>query len=78
MIELKNKKIIVNAPAKINLHLEVIGKRKDGYIPAKQMPQSTNFRNLPKCTSRINGKNPPTTLLFYCSEKICRELVLIF
>ena len=31
MQDLSKGKIIVKAPAKINLHLEVIGKREDGY-----------------------------------------------
>ena len=30
-MEFKNSKITVVSPAKINLHLEVLGKRKDGY-----------------------------------------------
>jgi len=31
MKDLANRKFILKSPAKINLHLEVIGKREDGF-----------------------------------------------
>ena len=43
MSNLKNKKIIINAPAKINLHLEIIGKRKDGYHELAMVMQSISL-----------------------------------
>ena len=42
MLDLKNKKIKVNAPAKINLHLEIIGKRDDGFHELAMVMQSIN------------------------------------
>ena len=43
MQNLKNKKIIINAPAKINLHLEIIGKRADGFHELAMVMQSINL-----------------------------------
>ncbi len=42
-MELKNKKIILKSPAKINLHLEVLGKRKDGYHELSMIMQSIDL-----------------------------------
>tara|TARA_Y100001978_G_scaffold51581_1_gene46424 strand:- start:3916 stop:4851 length:936 start_codon:yes stop_codon:yes gene_type:complete len=42
-VELKNKKIILKSPAKINLHLEVLGKRKDGYHELSMIMQSIDL-----------------------------------
>tara|TARA_Y100001933_G_scaffold263255_1_gene323977 strand:- start:5247 stop:6185 length:939 start_codon:yes stop_codon:yes gene_type:complete len=55
MIELKNKKIIVNAPAKINLHLEVIGKRKDGYHELAMIMQSINLYDVLEIEANQEG-----------------------
>ena len=42
-MEFKNSKITVESPAKINLHLEVLGKRKDGYHELAMLMQSINL-----------------------------------
>jgi len=42
-VEFKNTKITVESPAKINLHLEVLGKRKDGYHELAMLMQSINL-----------------------------------
>ncbi len=44
-MEFKNNKIIVVSPAKINLHLEVLGKRKDGYHELAMLMQSINLED---------------------------------
>ena len=43
MADLNEKKIIIKAPAKINLHLEIIGKRNDGYHELAMHMQSINL-----------------------------------
>ena len=44
-MEFKNSKINVVSPAKINLHLEVLGKRKDGYHELAMLMQSINLED---------------------------------
>ncbi len=44
-MEFKNSKITVGSPAKINLHLEVLGKRKDGYHELAMLMQSINLED---------------------------------
>ena len=44
-MEFKNNKITVVSPAKINLHLEVLGKRKDGYHELAMLMQSINLED---------------------------------
>ncbi len=44
-MEFKNSKITVRSPAKINLHLEVLGKRKDGYHELAMLMQSINLED---------------------------------
>ena len=44
-MELKNNKINVVSPAKINLHLEVLGRRKDGYHELAMLMQSINLED---------------------------------
>ena len=43
MSELSKKKISIKSPAKINLHLEVIGKRKDGYHELAMIMQNIDL-----------------------------------
>ncbi len=44
-MEFKNNKITVVSPAKINLHLEVLGKRKDGYHELAMLMQSISLED---------------------------------
>ena len=44
-MQFKNSKITVVSPAKINLHLEVLGKRKDGYHELAMLMQSINLED---------------------------------
>ncbi len=44
-MEFKNSKITVVSPAKINLHLEVLGKRTDGYHELAMLMQSINLED---------------------------------
>ena len=44
-MESKNSKITVVSPAKINLHLEVLGKRKDGYHELAMLMQSISLED---------------------------------
>jgi len=44
-VEFKNSKITVVSPAKINLHLEILGKRKDGYHELAMLMQSINLED---------------------------------
>jgi len=44
-VEFKNSKIIVVSPAKINLHLEVLGIRKDGYHELAMIMQNVNLED---------------------------------
>tara|TARA_Y100001933_G_scaffold41373_1_gene38121 strand:- start:51 stop:989 length:939 start_codon:yes stop_codon:yes gene_type:complete len=46
MSEIKNKSLTIRAPAKINLHLEVIGKRKDGYHELAMIMQSIDLSDI--------------------------------
>ena len=43
MSELSNEKICIKSPAKINLHLEVIGKRKDGFHELAMIMQNIDL-----------------------------------
>ena len=43
MQDLANKKIIIKSPAKINLHLEVIGKREDGFHELAMIMQNIDL-----------------------------------
>ena len=40
---LSNKKITIKSPAKINLHLEVIGKREDGFHELAMIMQNIDL-----------------------------------
>tara|TARA_B100000963_G_scaffold232003_1_gene202587 strand:+ start:2734 stop:3669 length:936 start_codon:yes stop_codon:yes gene_type:complete len=55
-VKLKNKKIIVNSPAKINLHLEVLGKRRDGYHELSMVMQNINLIDYLEMEFNNNGK----------------------
>ena len=44
-MEFNNNKITVVSPAKINLHLEILGKRKDGYHELAMLMQSVNLED---------------------------------
>jgi len=54
-VEFKNNKITVVSPAKINLHLEVLGKRKDGYHELAMLMQSINLEDYLEIESNNNG-----------------------
>ena len=56
MSDLNNKKIIVNAPAKINLHLEIIGKREDGFHELAMVMQSINLSDQLEIEINNDGK----------------------
>ena len=56
MTNLNNKKIIINAPAKINLHLEIIGKRDDGFHELAMVMQSINLSDQLEIEINNNGK----------------------
>ena len=43
MRDLANTKIIIKSPAKINLHLEVIGKREDGFHELAMIMQNIDL-----------------------------------
>ena len=43
MQDLAKTKIIINSPAKINLHLEVIGKREDGFHELAMIMQNIDL-----------------------------------
>ena len=65
MQDLANTKIIIKSPAKINLHLEVIGKREDGFHELAMIMQNIdlsdylefeiNNEGLIKLESNCNG-----------------------
>jgi len=54
-VEFKNSKITVVSPAKINLHLEVLGKRKDGYHELAMIMQSINLEDYLEIELNNNG-----------------------
>ena len=54
-MELKNSKITVVSPAKINLHLEVLGKRKDGYHELAMLMQCINLQDYLEIEVNTNG-----------------------
>ena len=54
-MEFKNSKITVVSPAKINLHLEVLGKRKDGYHELAMLMQSINLEDYLEIELNTNG-----------------------
>ena len=43
MQDFAKKKIYINSPAKINLHLEVIGKREDGFHELAMIMQNIDL-----------------------------------
>ena len=43
MTKFSTKKICVKSPAKINLHLEIIGKREDGYHELAMIMQNIDL-----------------------------------
>ena len=54
-MEFKNSKITVVSPAKINLHLEVLGKRNDGYHELAMLMQSINLEDYLEIELNNNG-----------------------
>ena len=56
MSNLNNKRILINAPAKINLHLEIIGKREDGFHELAMIMQSINLSDILEIKINNNGK----------------------
>ncbi len=54
-MEFKNSKLTVVSPAKINLHLEVLGKRKDGYHELAMLMQSINLEDYLEIELNNNG-----------------------
>ena len=54
-MEFKNSKITVVSPAKINLHLEVLGKRKDGYHELAMLMQCINLQDYLEIEVNTNG-----------------------
>ncbi len=56
MSKLKKKKLVINAPAKINLHLEIIGKREDGFHELAMIMQSINLSDSLEIEINNNGK----------------------
>ena len=54
-MELKNSKITLVSPAKINLHLEVLGMRKDGYHELAMLMQSINLEDYLEFELNNNG-----------------------
>jgi len=54
-VEFKNRKITIISPAKINLHLEVLGKRKDGYHELAMLMQSINLKDYLEIELNTNG-----------------------
>ena len=54
-MEFKNSKITVVSPAKINLHLEVLGKRKDGFHELAMLMQSINLEDYLEIELNNNG-----------------------
>ena len=54
-MEFKNSKITLVSPAKINLHLEVLGKRKDGYHELAMLMQSINLEDYLEIELNNNG-----------------------
>ena len=63
-MEFKNSKITVVSPAKINLHLEVLGKRKDGYHELAMLMQSINLVDYLEI--EINEEGILNLLSHYC------------
>ena len=55
-MEFKNSKITVVSPAKINLHLEVLGKRKDGYHELAMLMQSINLEDYLEIELNASGR----------------------
>ena len=52
MQDLAKGKIIIKSPAKINLHLEVIGKREDGFHELAMIMQNINLSDYLEFESR--------------------------
>jgi len=66
MQDLKKEKIIIRSPAKINLHLEVIGKRKDGFHELAMIMQNIDLSDY--LEFEINNKG------FIELESNCKDL----
>ena len=54
-MEFRNSKVTVVSPAKINLHLEVLGKRKDGFHELAMLMQSINLEDYLEFKVNNNG-----------------------
>jgi len=54
-VEFRNSKVTVVSPAKINLHLEVLGKRKDGFHELAMLMQSINLEDYLEFKVNNNG-----------------------
>ena len=54
-MEFRNSKVTVVSPAKINLHLEVLGKRKDGFHELAMLMQSINLEDYLEFKLNNNG-----------------------
>ena len=55
MIEPSKTKIRLESPAKINLHLEIIGKREDGYHELAMIMQNIDLADYLELESNHNG-----------------------
>ncbi len=55
MSKLSTSKICVKSPAKINLHLEIIGKRKDGYHELAMIMQNIDLSDYLELENKPNG-----------------------
>ncbi len=66
-MNLKNKKLIVKSPAKINLHLEVLGKRDDGYHELAMIMQSIDLSDY--LEMEVNSQN--SLILDSNSDELC-------
>ena len=83
MQDLVKKKIIIKSPAKINLHLEVIGKREDGFHELAMIMQNidlsdylefeTNNKGLIKLESDCNNWSLSNDNLIVKSANLLRK-----
>jgi len=83
MQDLVRKKIIIKSPAKINLHLEVIGKREDGFHELAMIMQNIdlydylefqiNNEGLVKLDSDCNDLSLSTDNLIVKSANLLRK-----
>ena len=56
MSNLFNNKICLKSPAKINLHLEIIGKRKDGFHELAMIMQNIDLADYLELENNSNGE----------------------